>query len=142
MSGEASNPRWTPPNHDAVEALPVGVWWDAVRVPRPAAQGVLKSLGDASGAVIEDPFACVCYWLIEPGSASRWNAAAFHPVAVLQNAKLDLTYLAVPPARRIAGPGLHWRVPLTANRYLTDTPALRAALAPANTGASLREKRA
>lgn len=128
-------PRWTPPNRDAVEALPVGLWWDAVRAPGTLGQRALEQLGGTSGAVIEDPYSRTLYWLIRPGTAAGWDAAALRPVEIFQNARLELTYLAVPPARRIAGPGLHWRVPLTATRCLTDTPALHSALSSTTTGA-------
>ena len=47
---------------------------------------------------------------------------------VFQNARIELTHLAVPPARRIAGPDPHWRMPLTSTRYLTAAPVPHTAL--------------
>lgn len=104
------------------------MWWDAVRVPQSAARGVLEFLGDASGAVIEDPYGRVCYWLIRRCSAARWDTASLPLVEVLQNAEMELSYLAVPPAARVKGPGPYWRVPIAPSRYLTAAPALLNAL--------------
>ncbi|MDT3395385.1 hypothetical protein RKE29_01760 [Streptomyces sp. B1866] len=39
-----------------------------------------------------------------------------------------MTFLVVPPAHRATGPGVHWRVPPTAKRRLTEAPRLHAAL--------------
>ncbi|WP_413809003.1 hypothetical protein [Streptomyces sp. OE57] len=119
---------WTPPNTEDVEALPVGTWWDAVRAAPTVGERALELLGDATGAVIQDkhgPF----YWLVAVGSAASWH---LRQVRVLTELTDERTYLGVPPISRREGPGTHWRVPLSAEHYLTDAVKLWGALAEAD----------
>ncbi|QKV97885.1 hypothetical protein HUT19_28800 [Streptomyces sp. NA02950] len=115
---------WTPPNTKDVELLPVGRWWDAVRVAPPVAARALGALGEASGAVIQDTYGTL-YWLVAVGSA---RTSHLRHVRVLTALADESTYLGVPPASWTEGPGPHWRVPLTDGRHLTDAHALWTAL--------------
>ncbi|WP_413102202.1 hypothetical protein [Streptomyces sp. Inha503] len=119
---------WTPPNTEDVEALPVGKWWDAVRAAPTVGERALKTLGDQNGAVIQDKHGPL-YWLVPVGSASSWH---LRQVRVLAELADEITYLGVPPASWTDGLRTHWRVPLSANRYLTDAERLWGALAEAD----------
>jgi len=109
------------PHRDRVELMACGGAWDAIKVPRFIGRGGLERLGDETGAVIEDPYGHVVYWLVLPGTADTWD---LYRVDRLGTA----SYLAVPPVERTEGPGVHWRVPLAPERYLTAPEALHAAL--------------
>ncbi|MFC9226889.1 hypothetical protein ACFT8W_40215 [Streptomyces hygroscopicus] len=61
---------WKPPPAVDVEALPVGRWWDAVRAAPIVGERVLKTLGDETGAVIQDMYGTL-YWLVAVGSIER-----------------------------------------------------------------------
>lgn len=117
-------PRWMCSYSPDVRTVPAGRWWNAVRVPVALGTPALKSLGDASGAVIKDGYGGIMYWLVPPGAATDWRLT---DVQVLGPG----SHVAVPPLRRTAGPGLYWRVPLSQDRYWTDPERLRAALAEA-----------
>ncbi|MFF5588657.1 hypothetical protein [Streptomyces hygroscopicus] len=123
MSSEA--PLWTPPNTEDIEALPVGEWWDAVSAPVPVADRALELLGDRSGAVIQDDTYGKCYWLIGIDTARSW---CLRQVRVLTALTDEGTLLGVPPASWGAEHRTHWRIPLGAGRYLTDTHHLARAL--------------
>ncbi|MFI1125421.1 hypothetical protein ACH4VS_30370 [Streptomyces hygroscopicus] len=119
---------WTPPPAVDVEALPVGRWWDAVRAAPMVGERALKTLGDQTGAVIQDMYGTL-YWLIAVGSATSWH---LRQVRVLTELADESTYLGVPPVSWTTGPKSHWRVPLGPNRYLTHPWRLREALAEAD----------
>lgn len=109
------------PPRSACEPLPVGVSWDAVRVPRTVGLTALTILGARSGAVIEDPSGVALYWSIRPGRASDWDVA--NTVALSTG-----SLVVVPPDRRTVGPGPHWRVCPGTESWTTDVEALRAAV--------------
>ncbi|UGY92629.1 hypothetical protein [Streptomyces gobiensis] len=99
-----------------------------VRVPRWLGALALPRLGEDSGAVIEDGFGRVWYWLIPPGTADGWE---LRHVVVLG----ETCHVAVPPQWFTEGPGLRWRVPLAPGRYLTDPELLHKALTAATADA-------
>ncbi|GAA0958557.1 MULTISPECIES: hypothetical protein [Streptomyces violaceusniger group] len=101
----------------------VGPHWDAVRAPVEIGERALELLGGATGAVIADY--AQMYWLIPPRSAQYWRRLP----AVQALGAASISYIGVPPISHTAGPVLHWRVPLGPDRYLTDSPLLRGALA-------------
>ncbi|MDN3056390.1 hypothetical protein PH213_17920 [Streptomyces sp. SRF1] len=119
---------WNPPPAVDVEALPVGKWWDAVRAASIVGERALKTLGDETGAVIQDRYGTL-YWLVAVGSATSWH---LRQVRVLTELADERTYLGVPPVSWTTGPKSHWRVPLGPGRYLTDAWRLREALAEAD----------
>ncbi|WAP55772.1 hypothetical protein [Streptomyces sp. S465] len=119
---------WTPPPAVDVEALPAGKWWDAVRAAPVVGERALTTLGDKTGAVIQDQGGTF-YWLVAVGSATSWN---LRQVRVLTRLTDERTYLGVPPASWTKGPKTHWRVPLGPNRYLTHPWKLWEALAEAD----------
>ncbi|WP_317259541.1 MULTISPECIES: hypothetical protein [Streptomyces] len=116
---------WTPPQGADIEMVRVGSHWDAVRAPVPIGERALELLGGATGAVIADY--AQMYWLIVAGGAQYWRRLP--QVQTLGAAATS--YIGVPPIGHTAGPVLHWRVPLGPDRYLTDSPLLRGALAQA-----------
>ncbi|MEU5608469.1 hypothetical protein AB0H03_06875 [Streptomyces sparsogenes] len=97
-----------------------------MRVPLSIGIGkrTLELLGDATGAVIENPFDRVLCWLVPPGSASAWDMTELPSIEVWGTT----AYIEVPPADCRRGPGVRWRVPLRYDQYLTDPAALYAAL--------------
>ncbi|MEU2208594.1 hypothetical protein [Streptomyces hygroscopicus] len=119
---------WTPPPAVDVEPLPVGTWWDAVKAPANIGERAFKTLGDETGAVIQDYHGAL-YWLIAVGSTTSWHLRG---VRVLTELADERTYLGVPPVSWTTGPGSHWRVPLGPDHYLTDAHRLRGALAEAD----------
>ncbi|WP_413809378.1 hypothetical protein [Streptomyces sp. OE57] len=119
---------WTPPNKQVIEALPAGRWWDAVRAAPTIGERALQLLGDETGAVIQDKHGPL-YWLVAVGTATSWH---LRQVRVLTELTDESTYLGVPPAAWTKGPSTHWRVPLSADRYLTDAGRLWEALAEAD----------
>ncbi|GAA0906328.1 MULTISPECIES: hypothetical protein [Streptomyces violaceusniger group] len=119
---------WTPPPAVDVEPLPAGKWWDAVRAAPTVGERALELLGDETGAVIQDKHGPL-YWLVAMGSAKSWH---LRQVRVLAKLEHESTYLGVPPVSWTEGPRTHWRVPLSANRYLTDAGRLWGALAEAD----------
>lgn len=123
--------QWTPPASDAVEVLPAGRWWDAVHVPAPIGEHALDLLGDNSGAVIEDTHGTTLYWLIPPGTDTPPGLARLPGVHVLGGGLREAVFLGVPPVHRTTKPGTYWRIPLTAERYLTAPVALGRAISAA-----------
>ena len=91
---------WLPPPGRSwhVEA---GEHWDAVRVPRTVGLAVLKTLGDAHGAVICDAWTRILYFLTEPGTTTGWNVPDTFACG-------PATYVMVPA---LAAPeqALHWQ---------------------------------
>ncbi|MFF5587566.1 hypothetical protein [Streptomyces hygroscopicus] len=128
--GEAatSSPTWLSSTAVDVEALPVGRWWDAVRAPANIGERALKTLGDQTGAVIQDMYGTL-YWLIAVGSTTSWHLRG---VRVLTELADESTYLGVPPVSWTTGPKSHWCVPLGPDHYLTHPWRLRQALAEAD----------
>ncbi|MEV8593378.1 hypothetical protein ACIHFC_14075 [Streptomyces sp. NPDC052013] len=114
-------PWWMRGSVDEVRTLPAGQWWDAVRVPLAVGTEALRNLGSETGAVIEDGFGGILYWLVVPGSAADWRLPR---VRVLGRG----SHVAVPPPHRVDGPGLHWRVPPAHGRDTTVAPRLHTAL--------------
>lgn len=120
---------WAPaPATEDITLLPVGRWWDAIRVTATLGEHALRLLGRRSGAVIQDDTYGKLYWLIEPDSARSWH---LRHVRVLTALIDEVTLLGVPPVEWTAGPGLYWRTPLT-GRHLTDTRRLHEALVQAS----------
>lgn len=119
---------WTPPTGLAVVAIRAGERWDAVKVSAELGNRALALLGNASGAVISDGRDGWMYWLVRPGTAGPWNLPR---VRVLGGAGGQIHYVPVPGTGRTAGPGPHWRVPLSYDRRLTDPAILRTALTAA-----------
>nr|WP_043237023.1 hypothetical protein [Streptomyces violaceusniger] len=122
---------WTPPNNEDVEALPAGKWWDAVRAQPTVGERAVQLLGDETGAVIQDKHGPL-YWLVQVGSATSCH---LRQVRVLTKLTDECTYLGVPPVSWTEGPSTHWRVPLSADHYLTDAFKLWGALAEADRAA-------
>ncbi|WFB10830.1 hypothetical protein LRS74_30130 [Streptomyces sp. LX-29] len=110
---------WRPPSSGEIETQPAGRSWDAVRVPSLIGVRALTLLGDDSGAVIADAHGAVWYWLVAPGAASDWTLCRVLSAG---------SYVAVPPAHRTGGSGLHWRVAPEPCDYLTDPGRLHSAL--------------
>jgi CRISPR-associated Cas5-like protein len=119
---------WQPPAGIDCEAQRVGSAWDAVRAPAEVGALVLAWLADDSGAVIEDAYSRTMYGLVTPGSADGWDPVPLRPAYVLRDTAHETYYLGVPPAHRTTGPGLHWRIPVSHDRYLTEPDPLRSAL--------------
>ncbi|WP_240529320.1 hypothetical protein [Streptomyces antioxidans] len=120
-------PPWAPPNTEDVEALPVGIWWDAISAPTPVADRALDLLGDRSGAVIQDNTYGKTYWLIDTATATA-RSWRMRQVRVLAELADEGTLLGVPPASWRADHQTYWRIPLGPGRYLTDTHHLIRAL--------------
>ncbi|MEU0811514.1 hypothetical protein [Streptomyces sp. NPDC005970] len=97
-----------------------------MRVPLSIGIGrrALDLLGETTGAVIENPFDKVLYWLIAPVSATEWDMSRLPNIQVWGTT----AYIEVPSLGFETGPGVRWRVPLRYDRYLTDPVALFAAL--------------
>ncbi|MGO4750715.1 hypothetical protein AB4212_19200, partial [Streptomyces sp. 2MCAF27] len=121
----ASIEPWTPPSGRSMQLQPAGGSWDVVRVPLSIGIGkrTLDILGATTGAVIENPFDKVFYWLIAPRSAAEWDMRQLPNIQVWG----ATTYIEVPPVDCRRGPGVRWRVP-PRDRHLTDPAALLAAL--------------
>lgn len=103
------------------DLLTVGQDWDAIRVPVPLGLAAMSILGARCGAVLEDPLSAAVYYFVPCGNANGWSVdgtKALGPGASV----------AVPPARRITGPGPHWRVCPGDDSWVTDANALQAAL--------------
>nr|WTB08168.1 hypothetical protein OG546_30460 [Streptomyces antimycoticus] len=120
--------RWTPPPAVDIEALPAGKWWDAVRTAPTVGERALELLGEETGAVIQDKHGPL-YWLVAVDSATSWH---LRQVRVLTQLADESTYLGVPPVSWTEDPRTHWRVPLSADHYLTDAWKLWGALAEAD----------
>ncbi|WP_405860013.1 hypothetical protein OG407_20525 [Streptomyces sp. NBC_01515] len=106
----------------SMSLLPVGKWWDAVRVPRTIALEALGRLRGGTGAVIDDSWISVYYWLVPAGGASAWEMPGASRITVLS----DTAHLVVPGPQSTAGP--RWHVPPTLTRLLTDPEKLHDAL--------------
>ncbi|MEU0812669.1 hypothetical protein [Streptomyces sp. NPDC005970] len=82
---------WAPPSGHGTELQPAGRSWDVVRVPLSIGIGerALDLLGGATGAVIENPFDTVFYWLIAPGSAAEWDMSGLPSIQVWGTTAID-----------------------------------------------------
>lgn len=109
---------WLPNGRD-IEAIRAGVHWDAVRVATPLGDTVLDHLGERTGAVIEDTWGRVLYWLLPAGSAATWSVPGSQALG-------SACWVTVPGPT--ADVGLRWRVPGVPNGILTGPRLLRDAL--------------
>jgi hypothetical protein len=99
--------------------------WDAIRVPRSVGLAAMAILGTRCGAVIEDPTGAGClYYFVAAGTAAAWDVENTRPLG--RGATVT-----IPPSRRTAGPGPHWRICPGEEGWLTDPAALAAAVADA-----------
>lgn len=101
--------------HDA------GQDWDAIRVPRRLGVAAMAILGTRCGAVLEYPPNKVVYFFVARGTAAEWSVEGTEAIG-------EGGTLTIPPARRTAGAGPHWRVCPGDSDWITDSRALRAAL--------------
>jgi hypothetical protein len=83
---------------------------------------MLDEIQDGCGPVIEDPGSGWLYWLVPPGSCTRWEP---HGRGVCLGGPHTLT---LPPLSQTAPPGPYWLRPLSRDR-LVPTRALRDLLA-------------
>ncbi|MEU2062918.1 hypothetical protein [Streptomyces sp. NPDC013455] len=98
--------------------------WDAVRVPRQLGLAAMSILGARAGAVIEDPAQTAVYFFLPVGAAATWDVKNTCPLYGGETVPL-------PPARRMDGPGPHWRICPGDDGWLTNPDALAAAIADA-----------
>ncbi|NSC22823.1 hypothetical protein FM076_17265 [Streptomyces albus subsp. chlorinus] len=117
---------WSPPTHAPFVLTPVGVWWDAVRVPYDVGVDVVRRLGNAGGSVIGDPYGAWLYWLVPTGTGAVWGGLPAEAGAVHVSVAC---WLPVPARDRTGPPGPYWAVPFARDRVLTDPDRLRGALA-------------
>ncbi|MFD9394166.1 hypothetical protein ACFWBB_26540 [Streptomyces sp. NPDC060000] len=87
-----------------------------------AAVALMDSIQGGCGPVIEDPESGWFYWLVPPGSSSRWEP---HPHGVCIGAPHTIT---LPSLNRTAPPGPYWLRPSASDRLVPIGP-LRGALA-------------
>ncbi|MEU5839051.1 hypothetical protein ABZ820_36050 [Streptomyces diacarni] len=120
--GPAVEDSWSPPSHAPFTLTPVGVWWDAVRVPWGRGSRAIQRLGRACGGVVGDPYGAWLYWLVPPRAGVEWGSAG---EAVCLSVAC---WLPVPARDRTGPPGPYWAVPYEAGSALTDAARLRAAL--------------
>jgi hypothetical protein len=85
-----------------------------------AAAAVMDQVQGRCGPVIEDPEAGWLYWLVPPGSASRWTP---HSHAVCLGAPHTIT---LPSLNRTAPPGPYWFRPPASDRLIPTVPLCRA----------------
>ncbi|MEU6376915.1 hypothetical protein [Streptomyces sp. NPDC046909] len=116
---------WLPPE-GAIWHVEAGTHFDAIRVGRTVGLAALSLLGDASGAVICDPWSRIHYFLTEPSSTTGWDV---RETTVCGAA----TYVVVPPldAKEM---NLHWAVRPTTDRPFTPSDRLHQALQAAVEG--------
>ena len=115
---------WLPPDSSAecsIQLRAAGQDWDAVRVPSYIGRHAVTVLGQDSGAVIHDLWGKCLYRLVPVGTAATWDVPQTRPCGQAQ-------YVAIPARTRVAPPGLHWIMPLSGERCLTDPQLLRGAL--------------
>ncbi|WP_019354737.1 hypothetical protein [Streptomyces sp. AA1529] len=107
------------PIGSTIEAVPAGVFWNAVVVPGTLGRQLLDELGEFTGAVIEDVSAEKLYWLIPPRAGTEWNLPGIEVLST------D-SWVGVP------GPDAtlrcRWHVSVDDVGALTEPDALRAAL--------------
>lgn len=103
---------------------PAGEDWDAIRVPRSVGLAAMAILGTRCGAVVEDPLSTAVYFFTPVGTASEWEVENTRALG-------DDSTVTIPPARRVEGPGVYWRMCPGEDGWLTDPQALEAALGDA-----------
>ena len=110
----------------STRCVPVGCWWDAIRVPEEIAIRVYDVLGPC-GPVLANPYSQVWHFLLDPGSAGNWHVP---PSRRMRAGSL----LAIPPGElrlqpdefRSRSRDVHWAVP--PGRGRTQPVALNKAL--------------
>ncbi|MFD3517690.1 hypothetical protein [Streptomyces sp. NPDC058657] len=102
-----------------IVVLPTGRSFDAVKVPEHVGRRVQKAGVD--GPVISDPAGQTMFFLVPPGTASRWEPTGDAVCLGLNS------YLTVPVPEVTAAPGPHWIQPPAEEGQLVD-PALLADL--------------
>lgn len=110
-----------PPGRDSMQ-IEAGVFWDAVRAPGYLSDRAVQELGDASGAVIRDPYVHRLTWLVPVGTARDWE-----PIGDVE-AFGAACWLEVPPAERTRGQGPYWLLRPDPGRLLTSPSVLHRAL--------------
>lgn len=95
--------------------------WDAIRMPVPLGAAVMAILGVRCGAVLEDPLSAAVYYFVPCGTAEGWDVQGTRALGAGAS-------LAIPPPRRVTGPGPYWRVCPGDDSWVTDARALQAAL--------------
>ncbi|MBT2415815.1 hypothetical protein J7I94_35725 [Streptomyces sp. ISL-12] len=95
--------------------------WDAVRVPRQLGLAALGILGARAGAVVDDPSRASLIFFVPAGTAAAWDVENTEALA-------DAVSVPLPPIRRTAGPGPHWRTRPGTSGWLTDPRALADAI--------------
>lgn len=98
--------------------------WDVIRVQRAVGLAAMGILGQRCGAVVEDSSAAALYFFTPVGTAATWEVENTRPLG--RGATVT-----IPPARRVAGPGVYWRMCPGEGRWTTDPRALQAAVADA-----------
>lgn len=115
---------WLPPDSPVDQSIaihPAADAWDAIRVPAHLARHALVGLGAESGAVICDPREGCYYWLVPVGTARAWDVPHTRACGETQ-------YVAVPSPGHRSRPGLHWIIPPSGDRCITDPGLLRDAI--------------
>ena len=125
MISHSRTTAWQPPPGPDALAMPVGEDWDAIKVRRDYGIVAMSFLGEASGAVMGDPYGGCFYFLIPPNSGMDWSFPEAARVVHLSVA----CWVTVPPRERCRPPGPHWVVPFREGRYLADPRRLHEALA-------------
>jgi hypothetical protein len=80
----------------------------------------VDALGEDCGAVILDAWTRILYWLVPRQSTLGWDLP--HTVAYSETAYIAVPSLAANPH------GLHWLIPPSQDRFLTDPKLLRVAV--------------
>ncbi len=114
--------QWEPPLGRDSMHIEAGVFWDAVRAPGYLADRAVQELGDASGAVIRDPYVHRLTWLVPVGTARDWE-----PIADVDPLSAAC-WLEVPPADRTRGQGPYWLLRPAPGCLLTSPSVLHRAL--------------
>jgi hypothetical protein len=104
--------------------MDAGAGWDAVRIPEYLGDRILARLDEQCGAVIRDPYQHILYFLVRPGTADGWTFPDEAQVRIL-GASCSVY---VPPVHRDRSPGPHWTRPVVADRVLTTSRRLHAAM--------------
>lgn len=122
-------PAWLPLGLH-LEAVPTGVYWDAVCVTEEVAPKLLEALDKFTGAVIEDVPGQKFYWLVPPGAAHEWDVS-------------DVAHVLSGDAWLVV-PGLltdfpcRWLVPIDEAGPLTEPDQLHSALQTARAQLALK----
>lgn len=115
---------WIPPDSPADQSIqmrPANRDWDAIRVPVCHAQATIDALGSDCGAVLWDTWGGCVYWLVPVGTAATWDLPGTRACGAAQ-------HVAIPSLSHRSRPGLHWLIPPSRERCLTDPELLRGAV--------------